>query len=195
MKRVGLGVSDSILVLSIAYSTSDARGKGLNRSKKGISPVVATVILVAVAVVIAGALSGFSSSLFGTYSSSGSIAIKTMTMDVDGDGSIELVNRGALGDSVDSVHVPGVKSNGGKREPLKHDEGGSTYESIYLETSCPGNAGTAPEVKPNSEALICFINADLKGKNSNEFEPGQRVTVKIKMVSGLEITQTLVVEK
>jgi flagellin-like protein len=42
-----------------------------NKAKKGISPVIATVILVAVAVVIAAALAGFSSSLFGTYSSAG----------------------------------------------------------------------------------------------------------------------------
>ncbi|AIF82470.1 archaeal flagellin-like protein [Candidatus Nitrososphaera evergladensis SR1] len=48
---------------AMSNKTFDARNNN-RRAKKGISPVIATVILVAVAVVIAAALAGFSSSLY-----------------------------------------------------------------------------------------------------------------------------------
>jgi flagellin-like protein len=50
-----------------------------NRKRKGISPVIATVMLVAVAVVIAAALAGFSGSLFGSYSSGPQVKIQSMS--------------------------------------------------------------------------------------------------------------------
>src|SRR5262245_60380792 len=83
-----------------------------NKSKKGISPVIATVILVAVAVVIAAALAGFSSSLFGTYSSAGAaVTVKSITMDVDGDGSVTLVNSGNIADALVAVSIVGFDPN------------------------------------------------------------------------------------
>jgi flagellin-like protein len=47
--------------------------------RKAISPVIATVILVAVAVVIAAAMAGFAGSLFGTYSQNAQIKISSAT--------------------------------------------------------------------------------------------------------------------
>ena len=78
-----------------------------NRTKKGISPVIATVILVAVAVVIAAALAGFASSLFGTYSSAGaavtvsSVNVGAATGIVDG----FLQNNGNTADALVSIQV------------------------------------------------------------------------------------------
>jgi flagellin-like protein len=78
-----------------------------NRTKKGISPVIATVILVAVAVVIAAALAGFSSSLFGTYSSAGAavtvtaVSVSAATSFAD----VTLQNNGNTADDLVSVQV------------------------------------------------------------------------------------------
>jgi flagellin-like protein len=78
-----------------------------NRTKKGISPVIATVILVAVAVVIAAALAGFASSLFGTYSSAGaavtasSVSVGAVSGLVDG----FLQNNGNTADALVSIQV------------------------------------------------------------------------------------------
>src|SRR6185503_19218103 len=78
------------------------------KSRKGISPVIATVILVAVAVVIAAALAGFSSSLFGTYSSQGA-AVNVKSLEISaatGDFTLDMVNNGNTRDEVVSVSVP-----------------------------------------------------------------------------------------
>ena len=78
-----------------------------NRTKKGISPVIATVILVAVAVVIAAALAGFSSSLFGTYSSAGA-AVTVASVSVSaasGFADIVMENNGNTADELASVQV------------------------------------------------------------------------------------------
>lgn len=78
-----------------------------NRTKKGISPVIATVILVAVAVVIAAALAGFASSLFGTYSSAGA-AVTVASVSVSaatGFADIVMENNGNTADELASVQV------------------------------------------------------------------------------------------
>lgn len=78
-----------------------------NRTKKGISPVIATVILVAVAVVIAAALAGFASSLFGTYSSTGAaVSVVSVVLDAsEDDAVINLENNGNVEDKLVSVQV------------------------------------------------------------------------------------------
>ncbi|MFQ5969046.1 MAG: archaellin/type IV pilin N-terminal domain-containing protein [Nitrososphaerales archaeon] len=116
------------------------KGEPFNGSKKGISPVVATVILVAVAVVIAAALAGFSSSLFGTYSDAPNIAIKDMVIDANGDGRVTVTNTGASADSVISVQVPPnpPATNQGATSPNieANSEGTITYAA--LGTFSPG---------------------------------------------------------
>jgi len=158
------------------------------------SPVVATVILFAVAVVIAMALAGFSSSVFGTYSSSNSIAVKTMTVDVNGDGLIELVNRGALSDSVASIHVPGQFSDGTARPALLP---GPAFADIYLMGADCATPATPPDpaIAANSEGTICFVGLDPDPVPAEVgFVAGQQITVKIKMTSGVELTQSVTVQ-
>lgn len=77
--------------------------KANNRKRKGISPVIATVILVAVAVVIAAALAGFSGSLFGTYQNTAQIQVKEAHVHLDGTGSVTILNKGSSQDTVVSV--------------------------------------------------------------------------------------------
>lgn len=77
-----------------------------SRAKKGISPVIATVILVAVAVVIAAAMAGFSSSLFATYSENSQVKLVDASLTSAGAATLVFSNAGASGDSVTSVQVP-----------------------------------------------------------------------------------------
>ena len=82
--------------------------KNNTKAKKGISPVIATVILVAVAVVIAAALAGFSSSLFGSYSQSSQITVRAMSISAGADaGSVTIVNKGGSAETVVSVKAAG----------------------------------------------------------------------------------------
>jgi flagellin-like protein len=135
-----------------------------NKAKKGISPVIATVILVAVAVVIAAALAGFSSSLFGTYSSAGAaVTVKSISVKTDGSGAVTLVNSGNIADELVSVQaLPNAP------HPLTSPDG---------------------KIAPNSELPITLATGDLGAS----FDNGQMITVKLTMKSGLALTQSVVV--
>jgi flagellin-like protein len=135
-----------------------------NRTKKGISPVIATVILVAVAVVIAASLAGFSSSLFGTYSSAGgAVTVKSMVVEADGDTSVTLINKGNVSDEI---------------------------VSIQALPNAPVTAFTV--VAPNTTTIPAggetIVSADL-----GTFTAGQTITVKMTMESGNVLTQSIVV--
>ena len=139
-----------------------------NKAKKGISPVIATVILVAVAVVIAAALAGFSSSLFGTYSSAGAtVTVKSLTIDGSADtADVVLVNRGNVADEVVSIQaVP---------NPAVLAENFVGTPDVIAEANC--------------EAVFSTGAGDL-----GTFTEGQVVTVKITMESGAILTQSVVV--
>jgi flagellin-like protein len=76
-----------------------------NRRKSGISPVIAAVILVSIAILLAASLSGFASSFVGVYSSSPQISIRSMQIQDAGTGTIVFYNAGASTDSMISVQV------------------------------------------------------------------------------------------
>lgn len=147
----------------MSYKTFNARK---NKAKKGISPVIATVILVAVAVVIAAALAGFSSSLFGTYSSAGAaVTVRSITMDVDGEGTVELVNSGNIADELVSISVVGFTPAG----PLPAD-GDFTIQT---------------------DGTVMSADFDLDG--DDVFDEGQVVTIKLNLKSGSQLTQSTIV--
>src|ERR1041385_5818782 len=75
------------------------------KSRKAISPVIATVILVAVAVVIAAAMAGFAGSLFGSYSNGPQIKIQSMGVDTTGKGTAALSNSGNAADTASLVSI------------------------------------------------------------------------------------------
>ena len=78
-----------------------------NKPRKAISPVIATVILVAVAVVIAAAMAGFAGSLFGGYSQTAQIRIRDATFSSGGSTvTINLVNSGSAPETLLSVSCP-----------------------------------------------------------------------------------------
>jgi flagellin-like protein len=142
-----------------------------NRKRKGISPVIATVMLVAVAVVIAAALAGFSGSLFGSYSSGPQVKIQSMSLDITGAGTIVMSNNGNSDDSVVKVEVKNVGTADGS-----------------------GLVGTITNglVEANSfQQLVTFdLGTDLA---FDAPASGQQVTTVISMASGATITQTITV--
>ena len=152
--------------MSIGY----LKKKTHTKARKGISPVIATVILVAVAVVIAAALAGFSSSLFGTYSSQGAaVNVKSIEVHADGSFTLDMVNNGNTRDEVVSVSVPpnaafsgaGWGGPGGEAELLPH--------------------------QPFTAALTGTLTLDASTVE------GSTITVKINMLSGVQLTQSVIV--
>lgn len=136
------------------------------KAKKGISPVIATVILVAVAVVIAAALAGFSSSLFGTYSSAGAaVTVRSITMDVDGFGTVELVNSGNIADELVSVSIVGFA-------PV-------------------GPTNLADDYTIPTDGSVMEADFDIDGDLI--FDQGQVVTIKLALKSGAQLTQSTIV--
>ncbi len=201
-------------MVKIPLSTEETR-KQFNRAKKGISPVVATVILVAVAVVIAAALAGFSSSLFGTYSSTGSVSIRTMTFTVTSNlaastnglnGEMTIVNKGAAADSVLSMSinpnvlatpVPGTTAGAAQTVavraigPIWHANAGTPVgSSCGTAPFTPAiTAADAPSIPANSETVICFQT----GQTLTPLTAGQQVTLQVSMKSGVQLTQSVTI--
>jgi flagellin-like protein len=139
-----------------------------NRAKKGISPVIATVILVAVAVVIAAALAGFSSSLFGSYSSTGSaMTIQQATVYDDGSGHVEVYNSGNTSDKVLSVAI-------------------DTFPAVDPVFEL-GEDGT---VAPNTMLPMDPVGLD---DDSGNLTAGDIVTMRVTFSSGLILSHSVIV--
>ncbi|MFQ5969933.1 MAG: archaellin/type IV pilin N-terminal domain-containing protein [Nitrososphaerales archaeon] len=161
--------------------------KDLNRSKKGISPVVATVILVAVAVVIAAALAGFSSSLFGTYSATGSIELRDVVVYEDGSGSMIIKNVGSKSDSVVSAQIPPFDA--ATADPI-------TGTIFLIDPNTGACTNEDPVIQANAEAAICLPIAALTTTADPDLVPpviGQQITMTIKMKSGVDLTRSVTV--
>jgi flagellin-like protein len=158
----------------MSNKTFNARNNNSKKAKKGISPVIATVILVAVAVVIAAALAGFSSSLFGTYSSAGgAVTVQSISVRADGTSDVTLNNSGNTNDEMLSIQaVPNP-----------------------VVTPQADNTGTGTEVTSVIEPGTSQIYHATLGDNTsgNPFEAGQTLTVKMTFKSGLVLTQSVVV--
>jgi flagellin-like protein len=148
-----------------------------NRKRKGISPVIATVMLVAVAVVIAAALAGFSGSLFGSYSSGPQVKIQSMSLNTDGVGAIVMSNNGNSDDSVIKVEVKNVGT-----VSSTSGIGGITVGGV--------DGGL---VEANSFQQQVDFDLAVGGATPPVAASGQQVTAVITMASGATITQTITV--
>lgn len=146
------------------------------KTKKGISPVIATVILVAVAVVIAAALAGFSSSLFGSYSQSAQIAVRSINLNAaTEDGSMDIVNRGGSAEMITKVSVTNF----------------GVADDPTAGTGDIQNGLGAPVIDANSDATIDFTGID---EGPNTLTAGQTVTVTVSTESGQTYTLSTVVQ-
>ena len=85
----------------------------MRRSSLGISPVVATVILVAIAIVIAIAVAFWASGLVGVFTRFEKLEV-TSAYYVEGTGVVLFVrNTGSADTSVDDIYVNGIPCGGG----------------------------------------------------------------------------------
>ena len=81
--------------------------KTTRRSRRAISPVIATVILVATAVVMSAAMAGFASSLFSTYSQTAQVRIRDTVFSSAGKTvTVNLINSGSVPETLLSVSCP-----------------------------------------------------------------------------------------
>ncbi|MEM0456415.1 MAG: archaellin/type IV pilin N-terminal domain-containing protein [Nitrososphaerota archaeon] len=110
----------------------------MNRGKSGISPVMATVILVAIAIVIAIAVAFWATGLVGVFTRFEKIEIIAAVYDTDG-GDVELLvrNTGSSPATIDAVYV-----NGRPVTNYKIDEGGDVVNPPSGASPC--SLGTTP---------------------------------------------------
>lgn len=156
--------------------------KNNTKTKKGISPVIATVILVAVAVVIAAALAGFSSSLFGSYSQAAQISIRTMSLDATNVGTadsstIAIVNKGGAPETVVSVSFANFGS------------------LVDADMRPSGGVAADPESIPaNGEETILFDLGDVAPTAFADTDAGKTVTFTVQTASGQSYTLSTVLQ-
>ena len=144
--------------------------KNNTKAKKGISPVIATVILVAVAVVIAAALAGFSSSLFGSYSQNSQVTLRSITVDVTNDaGSIDVVNKGGSPETIVSISA-------------------ANFGTVAAANILPN-----PAVIPaNSEGTVTWLPVTNGGMATTD--AGKTVTMTVQTQSGQSYTLSTVLQ-
>ncbi|SPC34509.1 putative prepilin peptidase [Candidatus Nitrosocaldus cavascurensis] len=155
---------------------TDIMRRGIaRRARQGISPVIATVILIAIAVVIGVAVAAYAGGLFGTQTGSGGLLIRSATVTDNGTtltGTIRVENQGARADSVTSIQIGDTTIN--------------TTPSIGVNpdsTAC--DPGTDDERIPGSTVTnICFTNPSIG------LLPGQTFTIRVNLGSGNVLTYT-----
>jgi len=116
----------------------------LTRKRKAISPVLATVILIAITLIAAIAIAGFVFGLFGTFTKTATVVGSTVSCnDTTGFCTVDLINSGNAN----------TATSGGCTESF----GGATYQgTVTAGTIVPAGGGGVPLTctLPHSEALV-----------------------------------------
>ena len=127
------------------------------RKRKAISPVLATVILIAITLIAAIAVAGFVFGLFGTFTSSANLASQVVTCVHNGGGAgglvgyceISLTNTGGSSAAVTGCSIYGTAgvvaaTAGGVVVPSTPVKAGTTTAApvnVYCQASAAGTAG------------------------------------------------------
>jgi flagellin-like protein len=157
---------------------SNHRRMARNRSKEGISPVIATVILIAIAVVIGVAVAAYAGGLFSTQSSTGGINVKTMSLTKSSTaltGKLTIDNQGSRADQIVSIDIPGQDS---------------VQSADIKKSDCSTQDANIPANTANVEKCFTVTSGNL----FTNLEPGQTVTVRINLRSGTVLTQSVTVQ-
>ena len=80
--------------------------KERDKRRSGVSPIIAAVILIAVTVAVGGVAAGYIFGLFGAQTTSANVSVVSTTLSGT-TLTITFKNTGGVGDSIDSVTVPG----------------------------------------------------------------------------------------
>ena len=140
----------------------------LKKNKAGISPVIAVIILVSIAIVLVVSFAGFASSIVGVYSTTPQISVKSMDVDKTGYGKIVFYNAGASSDSVLSVQVS-------PNSPVYFGDGSGNEGSARGAGTGGGSNGSSgsnngtnhsPECSDHSENGNCNHDQD-RGQSGN----------------------------
>ena len=84
----------------------------MNRNRSGISPVMATVILVAIAIVIAIAVAFWATGLVGIFTRFEKLEITAAYPDASGNVLLKVKNTGSATTKIDDIYVNGVPLGG-----------------------------------------------------------------------------------
>jgi len=85
----------------------------MSKSRSGISPVVATVILVAIAIVIAIAVAFWATGLVGIFTRFEKVEIRASYADIQGDNyviNLDIANTGSADVTIDDIYINGRPS-------------------------------------------------------------------------------------
>jgi len=151
-----------------------SQGK-IHRKSRAVSPVIATVILVAVAITVAVAVSYWMAGISGQYTKFEKIEIQTAICTLDGSGnwiiSIELKNSGSKTATLTNVFVNDVEVD---------TYGASAPNASTIETSM---TTATPFAIKSGEDKIVFVYV---GSTYETLSSGTTVNVKIHSAGGMD---------
>lgn len=163
------------------------------RKRKGLSPVIAEVILIAVTVAIAVAAGGYFFGLFGTQTSKPSVSIRNAQLipcSSTPDAScpalnshvlqLDLENSGGIGDSLSTLTIPGIIGSADLCDTTTTN--GDCGESAIAD-------GTYSDLVPGNTAL-----QTVKYQFQSSYVQGQIISFTVRLSSGLIIPVSVGVE-
>ena len=165
----------------------------LARKRRGLSPVIAEVILIAVTVAIAVAAGGYFFGLFGTQTAKASVTVTNariipcaLTPDTSCPAPnshvflLDVANSGGIGDSISAVTIPGIIGNA------------DLCDTTTTNGDC-GESGTADDTYVDLIAANTGLQI-VKYQFQSNYVEGQIVSLTIRMVSGITIPVAVSIE-
>jgi len=148
-----------------------------NTRKKGVSPVIATVILVAIAIVVSIAAAFWMTGLLGSFTSYERVQITASYATRSGNTytvCVNMTNIGAANVTVTAILINDkpYTAYGGVSISIKVD--GSTYDSLPVSFG-PGHR----------------FNLKITGLSTSDFRPGSTIKVSILTASGVTYDRTI----
>ena len=156
--------------------------RNIAREKKGLSPVIATVILISVTIVVAVSVAYWMGSIASGYTTFEQIELPTVYARGNSpltrwNVTIELKNTGSADATIDNIFINGI--------PLKDYTSGRvwlSYDSENLTTSSELASISISITKGGSKTLLLQIE-----RNSNDgFTSGTRIDIKLHTAAGRE---------
>ena len=139
------------------------------KAKRGVSPVLATMIMVGVAVAVGLGVASYTMGLFGSFSKSAQVSL--VSVDVLGTGDDEVVTFVIKNDGAVGVKLTRVETTIG-----------ANFYSADLDDN--------NSIGPSSEATIVINNNDWD--NDPAFEEGKTYTFTLKFSDGTVLTTTAI---
>jgi len=150
----------------------------MRRSSLGISPVVATVILVAIAIVIAIAVAFWASGLVGIFTRFEKIEIIAAVPDGTGHIELKVKNTGSSSATIDDIYVNGVPL-GLSGVTFTSDGNKLDATNAPSEDTCPANGPCT--LQPGQDIVIDVTGPEGTGSN---WTPGVTYEVAVHTASG-----------